>query len=150
MTSFEELGINSALIDSMMDMGWSEPTPIQCEAVPVGMAGNDLIAKAQTGTGKTGAYAMIVLSRIGHGRQIPSAIVITPTRELAMQVDTELRKISRKSGHISTAVYGGAPIDRQINALRRGADIIVGTPGRLKDMIESGDLETPESIIILN
>ena len=141
MTSFEELGINSALIDSMMDMGWSEPTPIQCEAVPVGMAGNDLIAKAQTGTGKTGAYAMIVLSRIGHGRQIPSAIVITPTRELAMQVDTELRKISRKSGHISTAVYGGAPIDRQINALRRGADIIVGTPGRLKDMIEREALD---------
>ena len=141
MTSFEDLGISAKLIDAMNEMGWEEPTPIQCEAVPVGIAGNDLIAKAQTGTGKTGAYAMIVMSRIGKGQKVPSAIVITPTRELAMQVDTELRKLSKFSGHVSTAVYGGAPIERQITALRRGADIIVGTPGRLKDMIEREALD---------
>ena len=141
MTSFEDLGISAKLIDAMNEMGWEEPTPIQCEAVPVGIAGNDLIAKAQTGTGKTGAYAMIVMSRIGKGAKVPSAIVITPTRELAMQVDTELRKLSKFSGHVSTAVYGGAPIERQITALRRGADIIVGTPGRLKDMIEREALD---------
>ena len=141
MTSFEDLGINSGLIESMHEMGWSEPTPVQCEAVPVGMAGNDLIAQAQTGTGKTGAYAMIILSRIGHGRQSPSALVITPTRELAMQVETEIRKMTKRTGHISTAVYGGAPIDRQITSLRRGADVIVGTPGRLKDMIERDALD---------
>ena len=141
MTSFDDLGISAKLIDAMNEMGWTEPTPIQCEAVPVGIAGNDLIAKAQTGTGKTGAYAMIVMSRIGKGQKVPSAIVITPTRELAMQVDTELRKLSKFSGHVSTAVYGGAPIERQIAALRRGADIIVGTPGRLKDMIEREALD---------
>ena len=141
MTSFEDLGISAKLIDAMNEMGWEEPTPIQCEAVPVGIAGNDLIAKAQTGTGKTGAYAMIVMSRIGKGAKVPSALVITPTRELAMQVDTELRKLSKFTGHVSTAVYGGAPIERQITALRRGADIIVGTPGRLKDMIEREALD---------
>ena len=141
MTSFEDLGISAKLIDAMNEMGWEEPTPIQCEAVPVGIAGNDLIAKAQTGTGKTGAYSMIVMSRIGKGAKLPSALVITPTRELAMQVDTEIRKLSKFSGHVSIAVYGGAPIERQITALRRGADIIVGTPGRLRDMIEREALD---------
>ena len=128
----------------MKEMGWNEPTPVQCEAVPAGIAGNDLIVKAQTGTGKTGAYAMIVMSRTGKGRDHPSTLVITPTRELAMQVDTELRKLSRGTGHTSTAVYGGAPIDRQIVALRRGTDIVVGTPGRLKDMIERDALDLSE------
>lgn len=141
MTSFEDLGISAKLIDAMNEMGWTEPTPVQCEAVPVGIAGNDLIAKAQTGTGKTGAYAMIVMSRIGKGSKVPSALIIAPTRELAMQVDAELRKLSKLSGHVSVAVYGGAPIDRQINSLRRGADIVVGTPGRLKDMIEREALD---------
>ncbi len=141
MTSFDDLGISAKLIDAMNEMGWTEPTPIQCEAVPVGIAGNDLIAKAQTGTGKTGAYSMIVMSRIGKGAKVPSALVITPTRELAMQVDAEIRKLSKFSGHVSTAVYGGAPIERQITALRRGADIIVGTPGRLRDMIDRKALD---------
>ncbi|MCQ2078629.1 MAG: DEAD/DEAH box helicase [archaeon] len=141
MTSFEDLGVNVALLDVMKDMGWTEPTPVQCEAVPIGMAGNDLIAKAQTGTGKTGAYSMILLSRIGKGREIPSALVIAPTRELAMQVEVEIRKLSRKSGHYSVAVYGGAPYEKQINALRRGSDIVVGTPGRLKDLIEKEALD---------
>ena len=144
MTSFEDLGLNDRFICAMKEMGWNEPTPVQCEAVPAGIAGNDLIVKAQTGTGKTGAYAMIVMSRTGKGRDHPSTLVITPTRELAMQVDTELRKLSRGTGHTSTAVYGGAPIDRQIVALRRGTDIVVGTPGRLKDMIERDALDLSE------
>ncbi len=144
MTSFEDLGLNDRLISAMKEMGWNEPTPVQCEAVPAGIAGNDLIVKAQTGTGKTGAYSMIVMSRTGKGRDLPSTLVITPTRELAMQVDTELKKLSRGTGHISTAVYGGAPIDRQIISLRRGVDIVVGTPGRLKDMIERDALDLSE------
>ncbi len=144
MTSFEDLGLNDRLICAMKEMGWNEPTPVQCEAVPAGIAGNDLIVKAQTGTGKTGAYSMIVMSRTGKGRSLPSTLVIAPTRELAMQVDAELKKLSRGTGHISTAVYGGAPIDRQIVSLRRGVDIVVGTPGRLKDMIERDALDLSE------
>ncbi|MCQ2084950.1 MAG: DEAD/DEAH box helicase [archaeon] len=144
MTSFEDLGISAKLIDAMNEMGWSEPTPVQCEAVPLGIAGNDLIAKAQTGTGKTGAYSMIIMSRVGKGSKVPSALVITPTRELAMQVDAEIKKFSKFSGHVSAAVYGQVPYERQINMLRRGVDIVVGTPGRLKDLIEREALDLSE------
>jgi len=141
MTAFDELGISKELTDAANAIGWSEPTPVQVEAVPVGMTGRDLIAKAQTGTGKTGAYLLIVLSRTKSGGSSPSTLIITPTRELAAQVDGEVRKLSKTTGHIGIPVYGGTDMRRQIDSIRRGADIIVGTPGRLKDMMERGVLD---------
>ncbi|MFA6642320.1 MAG: DEAD/DEAH box helicase [Methanomethylophilus sp.] len=140
MTTFEEIGVPASLTASAAAMGWAAPTPIQEQAVPAGIAGRDLIARAQTGTGKTGAYALILMSRLPAGGRRPSALVIAPTRELAIQIDGELQKLARGSGHVSTAVYGGARYGLQSEALRRGVDIVVGTPGRLRDMTERGIL----------
>ena len=140
MTSFEDLGVSPDIVRAAADMGWTEPTPVQMEAVPAGLEGRDLIAKAQTGTGKTGAYSMIAMTRAKPGSKVPSVLIIAPTRELAMQVDAEIRKLSKRSGHCSVPVYGGADMRRQSDDIRRGADIIVGTPGRLRDMCERGIL----------
>lgn len=140
MTSFEDLGVSPDIARAAAEMGWTEPTPVQIEAVPAGLGGRDIIAKAQTGTGKTGAYSMIAMTRAGPGAKIPSVLIITPTRELAVQVDSEVRRLSKVSGHCSVPVYGGADMRRQSDDIRRGADIIVGTPGRLRDMCERGIL----------
>lgn len=141
MSTFEELGVSAALASAAHAIGWEGPTPIQSEAVPAGLAGRDIIARAQTGTGKTGAYALILLSRVEPRHRSPVALVITPTRELAVQVDGELRKLAKATGQVSVPVYGGAGIGMQADALRRGTDLIVGTPGRLRDMNERGLLD---------
>jgi len=140
MPSFEELGLPTTLCNAARDAGWESPTPVQEQAVPAGLAGTDVIARAQTGTGKTGAYAFISMSLTESGKQNPSVIIITPTRELAMQVDVEIRRLAKGTGHICAPLYGGAPIDVQIRQLRRGVDIVVGTPGRLRDLITREDL----------
>lgn len=87
---FTDLGLSEELLKAFADMGWTEPSPIQAESIPVGLEGGDIIAQAQTGTGKTGAFGSILLSRIPSGGKVPSAIVLTPTRELALQVAEEL------------------------------------------------------------
>ncbi|AGI47633.1 Superfamily II DNA and RNA helicase [Thermoplasmatales archaeon BRNA1] len=135
MTTFEELGLGWEMTNAAVQAGWREPTPVQVQAIPEGIRGRDIIARAQTGTGKTGAYSMIVMSRIPSGKKSPSAIVIAPTRELALQVDGEMRKLSRLSGHFSVPIYGGAEVRKQVFQLNRGADIVVGTPGRIRDMV---------------
>jgi ATP-dependent RNA helicase DeaD len=143
-SNFTEIGISEDVAKAMDDMGWEEPTPIQKEAIPKGLEGIDLFGQAQTGTGKTGAYGSIVLGRIPSGQQIPSAIVLVPTRELALQVAGELEKLSKYTGHKIVPVYGGsgkkADIDVQIKELSNGSDIIAGTPGRVRDMMNRGAL----------
>lgn len=143
-TKFAELGISEDVAKAMDDMGWEEPTPIQKESVPLGLEGIDLFGQAQTGTGKTGAYASIVLGRIPAGSQIPKAIILVPTRELALQVAEEMEKLSKYTGHKIVPVYGGsgrkADIEVQIKELGNGSDIIAGTPGRVRDMINRGAL----------
>lgn len=141
MTTFEELGLPASLCNAARAVGWESPTPVQEKSVPAGLSGSDVIARAQTGTGKTGAYAFISMSMTEPGRRTPSVAVITPTRELAMQVDNELRKLSKGTGHICIPVYGGADIQAQIRQLRRGADVVVGTPGRMRDLIEREELD---------
>ena len=141
MTDFRDIGVHDKIADAIREIGWNEPTPIQLAAVPEGLSGRDVFAQAQTGTGKTGAYAMIVLGRVASGAKKPSVLVLAPTRELANQIDLEFCRLSRYSHHRSVAVYGGASISDQIYKLRKGADIIVGTPGRIKDMIERGFLD---------
>ncbi len=141
MTTFDELGVSKKVCDAIMGMGWVEPTPIQVQAVPEGLAGRDMFAQAQTGTGKTGVYSMIVLGRIRRGSDIPLAIVMTPTRELADQVSKEMIKLARFTRHKVCAVYGGASISEQIQRLSEGCDIVVGTPGRIIDLHGRGILK---------
>ena len=148
--TFEELGVRPEIARAAEALGWAEPTRVQAEAIPAALSGRDIIAKAQTGTGKTGAYAMAALSRTEGGRRRPSVLVIVPTRELALQVELEFRKLSKTSRHYSLAVYGGADMRQQAEAIRRGADVIVGTPGRLRDMCERGilSLDSAEEAVI--
>lgn len=141
MATFSELGIGKRLCEAIAEMGWTEPTPIQEQTVPVGMAGSDLLGQAQTGTGKTGAYSLIALGRTRPGSDKPTTIVMAPTRELADQVSKEMRSISRVTHHTIVAVYGGTGYEEQISRLKRGCDVVVGTPGRILDLQRRGHLD---------
>ena len=141
MATFNELGVGKRLCEAITDMGWTEPTPIQEQAVPAGMAGADLLGQAQTGTGKTGAYSLIVLGRTRPGSDKPTTVVMAPTRELADQVSKEIRNISRVTHHTVVAVYGGTGYEEQIARLKRGCDVVVGTPGRILDLQRRGHLD---------
>ncbi|MDR2866603.1 MAG: DEAD/DEAH box helicase [Methanomassiliicoccaceae archaeon] len=150
-SEFEELGISSSIVKAMETMGWSSPTPIQRESVPEGISGSDMFAQAQTGTGKTGAFGSIILSRTGSGNKIPTSMILAPTRELATQVADEMNKLSLYSGHKCVAIYGGASIEGQTAKLSKGADVIAGTPGRVKDMILRGNLNLSNiSVLVLD
>lgn len=133
---FEDLGISEDVLRAVRSIGWTEPTPVQSAAIPVGLEGGDLLAQAQTGTGKTGTYGSIILSKTEPGGNDPSALVLVPTRELAMQVTDQLVALSKFSGHRCMAVFGGVNIENQVKQLKKGTDVIVATPGRLKDLIE--------------
>ncbi|MDD2626406.1 MAG: DEAD/DEAH box helicase [Candidatus Methanomethylophilus sp.] len=134
--SFEDLGIGAEVLRAIRSVGWTEPTPVQIAAIPVGLTGSDLFAEAQTGTGKTGTYGSIILSKTKSGAQLPTALVLTPTRELALQVAEELDRLAKYTGHRSLPIYGGVSVENQVRDLKKGADIIIGTPGRLKDLLE--------------
>ena len=151
MTTFNQLGINTDVIRAMKRMGWDSPTPVQEAAVPTGLEGKDILVQAQTGTGKTGTYGSIILSRVGSGYRTASAIVIVPTRELALQVSEELTKLASLTGHVCIPVYGGTNIDNQVKQLRAGEDIVVCTPGRAKDMLTKQALHVSKvSMVVLD
>lgn len=139
-SNFTDIGIPEDVAKAMDSMGWSEPTPIQVHSVPLGLTGADMFAQAQTGTGKTGAYGSIILGTIPAEGTVPHAIVLVPTRELANQVAEEMTKLSKFSGHVCLPIYGGASIEAQIKKLKAGCDIVAGTPGRVRDMINRGAL----------
>jgi ATP-dependent RNA helicase DeaD len=141
MTGFAKLGINKKLVKAIDEIGWTEPTPIQQRSVPEGLLGKDLFGEAQTGTGKTGAYSMIVLGRTKSGSDTPTTIVLAPTRELADQVSKEMKNLAKYSGHVITAIYGGASYGKQIDVLESGCDVVVGTPGRILDLHGKGILD---------
>jgi len=150
-SEFEDLGISSAIVKAMDTIGWTVPTPIQRESIPEGISGKDMFAQAQTGTGKTGAFGAIILSRIQSDKKIPSSLILAPTRELATQVADEINKLAMYSGHKCVAIYGGASIEGQIAKLSKGADVIAGTPGRVKDMLIRGNLNLSDiSILVLD
>ena len=153
MTSdFSKLGLSDDIVKAIDEMGWTEPTPIQVEAVPIGISGRDILAQAQTGTGKTGTYGSIILSRIKATEGgWPQALILTPTRELALQVSEELGKLSKYTGHRNIPVYGGVSMLRQTQDMDRGVDIIVATPGRLCDHLKNDErLLEDVSIVILD
>ena len=136
-TSFAELGLNEQILAGVDALGFSTPTPVQAGAIPEVLAGRDVVASAQTGTGKTAAFALPTLQRIagksGHG---PHALVVTPTRELAAQIDDVVKVVCQKTGQRAVIVMGGAKFDKQIAALKKGCDLLVATPGRLLDLME--------------
>ena len=151
MSKFRELGISESLAKALDDMGWDDPTPIQRESIPEGLTGTDMFAQAQTGTGKTGAFGSIIIDRIPAGQKKPSSIILAPTRELATQVADEMAKMAKHSGHVCVAIYGGASIEGQVSKLEKGADIIAGTPGRVKDLIIRKNLDlTKISVMVLD
>ena len=136
-TSFAELGLNEQILAGVDALGFSTPTPVQAGAIPEVLAGRDVVASAQTGTGKTAAFALPTLQRIagksGHG---PHALVVTPTRELAAQIDDVVKVVCQKTGQRAVIVMGGAKFDKQIAALEKDCDLLVATPGRLLDLME--------------
>ncbi len=138
--SFTELGLSENILQGVRAMGYVEPTPIQLRAIPLVLAGKDVIGSAQTGTGKTAAFALPILSRLGTAGPGPRALILEPTRELAAQVETAIRDYARFTNLKITVVYGGVGYGRQTDELKAGADIVVATPGRLLDHLEKGTL----------
>lgn len=138
---FALLGISDDILRAVTDMGFTTPSPIQAEAIPPILAGNDVIGQAQTGTGKTAAFGIPALELIDTSRREVQALILCPTRELALQVSEEIKKLAKyKRGLRVEAIYGGESIDRQIRALKAGVHIVIGTPGRVMDHMERNTL----------
>jgi ATP-dependent RNA helicase DeaD len=133
--TFAEFGLEPKVLQAVTEMGFEESTPIQAKAIPIAMKGADLIGQAQTGTGKTAAFGIPLISKIPPEEDRIVALVMTPTRELAIQVADELGKLARYKGIRTLPIYGGQDIGRQIRALKKKPQIIIGTPGRLLDHI---------------
>lgn len=148
--SFQGLGLSDAVIHGVQRMGYIEPSPIQLQAIPVIVAGKDVVASAQTGTGKTAAFALPVLTRLRAAEGGPRCLVLEPTRELAMQVETAFRDYSRFMKIHITLIHGGVGYGKQREYLARGSDIIVATPGRLLDLMENytADLTNVKILIL--
>ena len=139
---FEDLQINDNIKRAVLEMGFEEPSPIQAQAIPRILTGIDVIGQAQTGTGKTAAFSIPILEMVDPEDKSLQAVVLCPTRELAIQVSTEIRKIGKYMHGIKTLpVYGGQPIDRQIKSLKSGVQVVIGTPGRVIDHINRKTLK---------
>jgi ATP-dependent RNA helicase DeaD len=140
---FSTLGLRSELLDTLTELGYEEPTPVQRETIPHLIEGRDLVGQAATGTGKTAAFALPLLHTLdlGRGRPTASALVLVPTRELAMQVSEAIFKYGRVLGVKVVPVYGGQPIFRQLQSLERGVHVVVGTPGRVLDHLGRKSLD---------
>jgi ATP-dependent RNA helicase DeaD len=147
---FSDLGISDEILKSVEEMGYTQPSEIQTQAIPFVLQGRDVIGQAQTGTGKTAAFAIPIIDLVDPDLNQPQAIILCPTRELAVQVEGEIQKLAKFHRRInSVAIYGGESIDRQIRVLRRGVQIVVGTPGRVQDHINRGTLKLEGAGIIV-
>ncbi|MHB1132878.1 MAG: DEAD/DEAH box helicase [Chloroflexota bacterium] len=151
MASFGDLGISRAVQQGIEQMGFEEPTPVQEQAIPLLLRGQDVVAQALTGTGKTAAFGIPIAERVDITRHIPQAVVLAPTRELAVQVAEQLNQIGRYRGLSLVPIYGGQPIERQLRALRHGVQVIVATPGRLLDHLRRGTVDlSAVSMLVLD
>lgn len=150
--TFSDLGISAEILRAVEDMGYTHPSTIQSQSIPLLLEGRDVIGQAQTGTGKTAAFGIPIIDQVDTSINKPQALILCPTRELAVQVEGEIVKLSKyKRGLSSTCIYGGEAIDRQIKSLRKGVQIVVGTPGRIMDHMDRGTLKLDMvSIIILD
>jgi ATP-dependent RNA helicase DeaD len=139
--SFADLGLSEAVVQALREVGYESPTPIQAATIPILLHGTDLLGQAQTGTGKTAAFALPLLSRLDLTQREPQALVLVPTRELAIQVAEAFQKYaSHLRGFHVLPIYGGQSYTPQLNALQRGTHVVVGTPGRIMDHLERGTL----------
>jgi ATP-dependent RNA helicase RhlE len=135
--NFSELGLKPELVTAVTEKGYTEPTPIQLAAIPAVLGGRDVLAGAQTGTGKTAGFVLPILQRLGARKPgAPRALILTPTRELAAQVAESVRHYGKHTGLRSAVIFGGVSERPQIEAMRQGCDILVATPGRLQDLVE--------------
>ena len=142
-TKFTDLGLRAELIEAIHRLGFESPSPIQAETIPAALTGSDIVGLSQTGSGKTAAFGLPALNMIDVALKQTQVLVLCPTRELAVQVCEEINRLaSTLKGFSSVPVYGGAPIDRQMRALRKGAHVVVGTPGRVMDHLRRKTLRT--------
>ena len=139
--TFADLGLSPDVLKGVVDAGFESPTPIQTRAIPVLLSGKDLIGQAQTGTGKTAAFALPLIERVKPNERHVQALVMVPTRELAVQAAGQIQLLSKNLGLRVVPVYGGQPIDRQFRSLAGGAQVVVGTPGRVLDHLRRGSLD---------
>jgi ATP-dependent RNA helicase DeaD len=140
MTAFADLGLSSSTLQALQDVGYEQPSPIQEQAIPVLMDGRDMIGQAQTGSGKTAAFGLPMIEHVDPGQPDVQGLVLTPTRELCIQVTQALRAYAQRKGVDVVAVFGGAPIRSQQAQLRAGGHIVVGTVGRVLDLIQRASL----------
>ena len=148
-TSFGDLGLGSNIVETLSNMGAAAPFPIQAATIPSILEGRDVLGRGRTGSGKTIAFGAplvenVLKSQAGTRREFgraPRAIILAPTRELALQIDRTIQPIARSVGLFTTQIYGGVPQGRQVGALKKGVDIVIGTPGRIEDLINQGKLD---------
>ena len=141
MQNFKELGISAKTVETLESMGFTEATPIQKDSIPLALEGKDILGQAQTGTGKTGAFGIPIIEKVA-GKKGVQALLLAPTRELAMQVAEQIKSFAVGQPIQVVTVFGGMPIDRQIKALKKGPQIVVGTPGRVIDHLNRRTLKT--------
>ncbi|HEY6106421.1 MAG TPA: DEAD/DEAH box helicase [Anaeromyxobacteraceae bacterium] len=146
-TSFDDLNLSEAVRRGIAELGYERPTPVQAAVLRPVLEGRDVIVRSKTGTGKTAAFGIPILEKIPDGRRKPSALVMCPTRELALQVAAEITALAKHKDLKVVAVYGGASMGDQLDALKQGAEIVVGTPGRIYDHIRRGTLKLGDVMV---
>src|SRR4028119_2488085 len=139
--SFQSLGLSEAGVHQLEKLGFTTPTPIQVQAIPELLSGRDVVGQSQTGTGKTAAFSVPMLERLDIESRVVQALILTPTRELASQAADAIGSFSSNRRLNILTVCGGMSMERQIRELKRGAQIVVGTPGRVIDLLDRGDLK---------
>jgi len=154
--SFGDLGLGSRIVETIVGLGAKQPFALQAATIPVALTGRHVLGRGRTGSGKTIAFSaplverLLNMSKNGVKRAVgraPRALILAPTRELALQIDRTVQPIARSVGLFTTQIYGGVPLGRQIGALERGVDIVIGTPGRIEDLIARGKLDVSHIVI---
>ncbi len=148
-TNFEDLGLTAGVLKSLGDMGWELPTPVQRDTYPLAVEGHDIIVQSRTGTGKTGAFGIPLVDRLLSDGGDEQALILAPTRELALQSAREIEKLGAHRNIDTVAVYGGASMERQIRALEKGARVISGTPGRVLDHLNRKTMQASRLRILV-
>ncbi len=148
--TFASLGISPAILKAIETLGFEEPAPIQAAAIPVMLEGRDVVGQSQTGSGKTAAFAIPAIEKVDPANKAPQVLILCPTRELATQVADEVHKLSiHKKGVHAVPIYGGASYDRQFYELKKGVQIVIGTPGRVQDHIDRGTLQLKQIKLVV-
>ncbi|MGB2045225.1 MAG: DEAD/DEAH box helicase, partial [Porticoccaceae bacterium] len=139
---FQSLGLSTPVLKAVKQLGYEQPSPVQAQSIPILLKGNNLLGTAQTGTGKTAAFALPFLSKIDEKQRSPQILVLTPTRELAIQVAEAFQSYAKyMKGFNVLPIYGGADIGSQLRSLKRGVQVVVGTPGRMLDHLRRRSLD---------